>query len=80
MYTLIIIIYYLLSVIKKPKLLLLKDALEEFDADEANKIIEFLIAPDKPWTLIVASRSLRWNNRCNKRATLKEGILTTKND
>lgn len=63
------------AIIKKPKLLLIKDALEEFDAVEATKIIEFLIAPDKPWTLIVASRSARWNNKCNKVITLKDGVL-----
>ena len=65
------------AIIKKPKLLILKDALEEFDADEAAKIIEFLIAPDKPWALIVASRSARWNNKCNKEITLKDGVLTS---
>jgi len=68
------------AIIKKPKLLLLKDALEEFDAEEATKIIEFLIAPDKPWALIVASRSVRWNNKCNKIITVKDGILTSNNN
>ena len=64
------------AIIKKPKLLILKDALEEFDADEASKIIDFLIAPDKPWALIVASRSARWNAKCNKEITLRDGVLT----
>jgi len=50
--------------------------LEEFDADEASKIIDFLIAPDKPWALIVASRSARWNAKCNKEITLRDGVLT----
>lgn len=67
------------AIIKKPKLLLIKDALEEFDAEEATKIIEFLIAPDKPWALIVASRSARWFNKCNKVITLKDGILMSNN-
>ena len=70
------------AIIKKPKLLLLKDALEEFNHEEATKIIEFLIAPDKPWALIVASRSARWNNKCNKKVTLTDGVLinNTKED
>ena len=67
------------AIIKKPKLLLIKDALEEFDAEEATKIIEFLIAPDKPWALVVASRSARWNNKCNKLITLKDAVLTSSN-
>lgn len=68
------------AIIKKPKLLLIKDALEEFDAEEATEIIEFLIAPDKPWALIVASRSARWLNKCNKVVTLKDGILMSDNN
>ena len=57
---------------------MLKDALEEFDADEANKLIDFLIAPDKPWALFVSSRSARWNKKCNKKLFLNNGVLTQK--
>ncbi len=66
------------AIIHKPKLLMLKDALEEFDADEANKLIDFLIAPDKPWALFVSSRSARWNKKCNKKLFLNNGVLTQK--
>ena len=64
------------AVVKKPKLLLLKDALEEFEADEAKKIISFLISPDKPWALLVSSRSARWTKQVNKTIVIENGILT----
>ena len=64
------------AVVKKPKLLLLKDALEEFEADEAKKIISFLISPDKPWALLVSSRSARWTKQINKTIVIENGILT----
>lgn len=64
------------AVVKKPKLLLLKDALEEFEADEAKKIISFLISPDKPWALLVSSRSARWTKQVNKTIIIENGILT----
>lgn len=68
------------AIVKKPKLLLLKDALEEFEAEEAKEIINFLVAVDKPWALLVSSRSARWAKRVNKTVILENGILNHKNN
>ncbi len=68
------------AIVTKPKLLLLKDALEDFETNEAREIIAFLIDPKRPWALFVSSRSSLWNNKCNKTVELKDGVLTYKTD
>ncbi|WP_010521054.1 peptidase domain-containing ABC transporter [Aquimarina agarivorans] len=68
------------AIVTKPKLLLLKDALEDFETQEAKDIIDFLVAPERPWALFIASRSSLWDNKCNKTVELKDGVLITKSD
>lgn len=48
------------AIVNEPKLLLLKDPLEYFEAEEAEKIISFLCDPSQPWSLIVSSRDPKW--------------------
>ncbi len=66
------------AIVKKPKLLMLKDALEEFDAKEAEKIINFLVDEKQPWALFVSSKSARWNEKCPQKIVLDNGVLIHK--
>jgi ABC-type bacteriocin/lantibiotic exporter with double-glycine peptidase domain len=45
------------SIVRRPKLLILKDALNRFDEIETIRIMEFLIDKKNPWTLVVVSQA-----------------------
>ncbi len=63
------------AIVKKPKLLILEDPLDQFQKQEAKKIIEFLTDKSQPWSLIVVSNNESWKHKCNKNITLKKGII-----
>jgi len=67
------------AIIHQPKLLLLKDPLEHFEKDEAIEIIRYLTAPERPWALVVSSRSPLWKNHCKQKITIVDGTITSKN-
>ncbi|MBX2827774.1 MAG: ATP-binding cassette domain-containing protein [Flavobacteriaceae bacterium] len=66
------------AIINEPKLLLLKDPLEYIDPEEARKIIDYLIAPERPWSLVVSSRNPYWQNRCGRTFLLENKTLLNK--
>ncbi|CAM1353160.1 peptidase domain-containing ABC transporter [Tenacibaculum insulae] len=63
------------AIIKKPKLLILEDALDQLERKEAKRIIDFITNPQQPWSLIIVSSNDNWNERCNKQITLKKEII-----
>lgn len=63
------------AIVKKPKVLILEDALDQFNINETNNIIDFLINPENPWTLVVVSSNQRWQTYCNDVITLEEGRI-----
>lgn len=63
------------SIVNKPKLLILKEPLEHFDAEEALEIMTFLTHKDRPWTLVVVSQNPGWLKSCTTVYTLKNGEL-----
>jgi ABC-type bacteriocin/lantibiotic exporter with double-glycine peptidase domain len=64
------------AIVKKPKVLILEDPLDQFDKQEAMKIIRFLTNPAQPWSLIVVSNNEIWKKNCNKLIILNKGIIT----
>ncbi|OEK07569.1 ABC transporter ATP-binding protein/permease [Flavivirga aquatica] len=66
------------AIIKKPKVLILEDALDRFNETETNSIIDYLSHKDRPWALIVVSSSNAWANRSNELITLDHGEIITK--
>ena len=66
------------SIVRKPKLLLLKDPLIQFDEVEAVKIIKFLTDDKNPWSLIVVSQDPKWLNRFQNIITLEDGKIVSK--
>jgi len=63
------------AIVTKPKILILEDPLDQFEASETKRIIKFLSNIENPWTLIVASMNPRWKNTCNRTVTLKNGKI-----
>ena len=63
------------SLVKKPKLLVLRDPLDQFDPEEADRIMEYLTAPERPWILVVVSNDKGWMGRCGQKITLKDGKI-----
>ncbi len=63
------------AIIKKPKLLILEDSLDQFEAKEVDTIIDYLSNPSHKWALIVVSRNKRFEDVCNKTIELKEGKI-----
>jgi len=63
------------AIIKKPKLLILEDSLDQFEPLEADAIIDYLTDPSHNWALIVVSRNKRFEDSCNNIIELKEGRI-----
>lgn len=63
------------AVVKKPKLLILEDSLDQFETKEANEIMSFLTDSNQPWTLVVVSMNNTWQKACQQIITLKEGVI-----
>lgn len=63
------------AVLKKPKLLVLKEPLDHFDQKEASKIIDFLIDKKHSWSLIVVSQNPLWENKLDKVISLDNGQI-----
>jgi len=67
------------SVVHKPKLLLLKDPLNQFDEIDALRIMNFLIDKNNPWSLVVVSQDQKWIGRCEKLITMDHGKIVSIN-
>ena len=63
------------SIVNKPKLLILKEPLEHFEVDKADKIMKFLSDDKRPWSLVVVSQNKNWVKNCSKVYTLVNGEL-----
>ena len=63
------------AIITKPKLLLMKDALDQLEKNESNAIMDFLIDDSNPWSLIVVSHNESWSRKCHKIIKLDEGEI-----
>lgn len=61
--------------VKKPSLLILEDALEQFDSEEANKIIDFILDKTNNWTLIVVGEHKHWSEKCERILELENGNI-----
>ncbi len=63
------------NIVRKPALLLLKDPLEYFELEETNKIMNFLLSDDRPWSLVVVSKNKEWLGKCGRQIILKNAEL-----
>jgi ABC-type bacteriocin/lantibiotic exporter with double-glycine peptidase domain len=63
------------AILKKPKLLILEDALDRFNPIETNSIINYLTDKSRPWALIVVSGSDNWKTNCTETIQLEKGTI-----
>ncbi|MGA1226156.1 MAG: peptidase domain-containing ABC transporter [Tamlana sp.] len=63
------------AILKKPKLLILEDALDRFNPTETNSIINYLTDKSKPWALVVVSGSDSWKTQCTETIKLVKGTI-----
>ena len=63
------------SIITKPKILFLEDALDKMDTDIAIGIIDFLTSKENKWALIVSSKNSYWKQKCNRTITMSDGKI-----
>jgi len=67
------------SIVRKPKLLILKDPLDQFKKEEAVRLMNFLSDSNNGWALMVVSSNLEWADRCTRIITMHDGEITNKN-
>ncbi len=67
------------SIIRRPKLLILKDPLNQFDEREANEIMRFLTDPINGWALLVVSQNPKWMEGCSRIITIENGKIINEN-
>jgi len=63
------------SIVTRPKLMILKDPLEQYDEEGTDKMIEFLTDPANGWALVVVSENPKWASRCNQIIRMEKGRL-----
>ncbi|MAW93992.1 MULTISPECIES: peptidase domain-containing ABC transporter [unclassified Leeuwenhoekiella] len=64
------------SIVRKPKLLILKEPLDKFSKDEKERIANFLFDKSNPWAIIVASQDEAWQNCCERTVVLENGRIS----
>jgi len=66
------------AIFKKPRLLLMKDPLENLPLKDAEKIAEFLSKPEHPWALVVSGHNPVWAPHCMEQISLEAGRISKK--
>ena len=67
------------AIIKQPKIMILEDPLDQFNLEETQRIIKYLTAPERPWSLIVVSSKKSWRTKCTQTITLEKGEIISIN-
>jgi ABC-type bacteriocin/lantibiotic exporter with double-glycine peptidase domain len=67
------------AIIKQPKIMILEDPLDQFNLEETKKIINYLTAPERSWSLIVVSSKKSWRTKCTQTVTLEKGEIISIN-
>lgn len=63
------------AIVKKPSVLILEDALDQFNDEETNRIIDYLTDPSNPWAIVAVSSNPRWVSSCDEIITLEKGTI-----
>lgn len=68
------------AILKEPDLLILKEPLELFNPEDAEKLMNFLADNKHPWSLLVTSSNKAWEKVCTKKIYLKNGQVKNEKD
>ena len=63
------------SIVRKPRLLILKDPLDQFNDPDVSNIMDFLTDPSNPWALVVVSQNPKWSQHCGRIITIEDGKI-----
>ena len=63
------------SIVRKPRLLILKDPLDQFNDPDISNIMDFLTDPSNPWALVVVSQNPKWSQHCGRILTIEDGKI-----
>lgn len=63
------------AIVIRPKLLFLEEPLKHIDNDERNAIIDFLLSPKNPWTLVAISSMVYFAEKADKILYIEKGKL-----
>ncbi|TXN38054.1 ATP-binding cassette domain-containing protein [Flagellimonas hymeniacidonis] len=63
------------SIVTRPKLLILKDPLDQLKETEATEIMDFLTDSANGWALVIVSANPKWIERCGRIITMENGKL-----
>lgn len=63
------------AILKKPKLFILKEPLDQFDVKEVKRIVDYLTSPSRDWGLIVVSKDSYWESNVDRKIELSYGTL-----
>ncbi|MEL6304095.1 MAG: ATP-binding cassette domain-containing protein [Bacteroidota bacterium] len=63
------------SIVRRPKLLILKDPLDQFGEQEAERIMDFITDATNGWALVIVSENPKWTERCGRIITIENGRL-----
>ena len=63
------------SIVRRPKLLILKDPLDQFNEAEAERIMDFLTDSENGWALVIVSENQKWTERCGRIITMANGQI-----
>ena len=63
------------AILKKPRLLILEDPLNQMTREEAMNIIQLLTNPKNNWGLVVVSRNHDWETYCKECYEMKSGKI-----
>lgn len=61
--------------ITQPKLLFLEEPVDKLDKYTAGEIIDFLTAPEHPWTLVVIAKGNYWKEKCSTIIKLENNTI-----
>lgn len=67
------------SIVRKPEILILKDALDQLDEQEGVAIMKFLTQENQPWSLVVVSQNPGWETTCTRVIELEKGKIISGN-
>ncbi|MBQ0787127.1 MAG: ATP-binding cassette domain-containing protein [Oceanihabitans sp.] len=63
------------AIVRKPRLLILEDPLDQFEFIEWEKVMNFLLDKSNNWAVIVVSGNKRWKEKCQNTITLHKGKM-----
>ncbi len=63
------------SIVHRPSILFFEDPTDRMDKEAATALIDFIFAPENPWTVIVSSANVHWQVRATRQIMMENGKI-----